>query len=107
MLIADPEVEVVSRDERTIGEDMEGPEGIIIPANWDNNGNLVDLAIATPNEEEYLITDKNQIARLKPLLRQMVKIKGIVQTEAGRKIINVNRFSKLKNQVYSINNWSI
>ena len=71
-------------------------EGIIIPANWDNQGNVVDLAIATRNEEEYLITDKKQVARLKPLLRQEVEIRGILQTKKGRKIINVTRFSKLE-----------
>lgn len=74
-------------------------EGIIIPANWDNKGNVVDLAIATRDEEEYLITDKDQVTRLKPLLRQEVEIRGILQTREGRRMIKVKRFSKLKNQV--------
>lgn len=74
-------------------------EGIIIPANWDNKGNVIDLAIATRNEEEYLITDKDQVAILKPLLRQEVKIRGILGTKDGQRIINVKKFSKLKNRV--------
>jgi hypothetical protein len=74
-------------------------EGIIIPANWDNKGNVVDLALATHDEEEYLITDKDQVAKLKFLLRQEVEIKGILKTKEGRRIIKVKRFSKLKNQV--------
>lgn len=74
-------------------------EGIIIPTNWDKKGNVVNLAIATRDEEEYLITDKDQIARLKPLLRQEVEIKGILQTKEGRQIIKVKRFSKLKSQI--------
>ena len=74
-------------------------EGIIIPASWDNKGNVVDLAIATRDEEEYLITDKDQVARLKPLLRQEVEITGILRTREGKTIIRVKRFSKLKNQV--------
>ena len=73
-------------------------EGIIIPANWDEKGNVVDLAIATSDEKEYLITDKDQVARLKPLLRQEVEIRGILRTNKGRKIIQVKRFSKPKNQ---------
>jgi hypothetical protein len=72
-------------------------EGIIIPAKWDNNGNVVDLAIATRNEDEYLITDKDQVARLIPLLRQEVEIKGILRTKEKRRIIEVKKFSKLKN----------
>ena len=70
-------------------------EGIIIPANWDSNGKIVDLAIATRNEEEYLITDQDQIARLKPLLRQEVEIEGIAQIQEGKTVIQVRRFSKL------------
>jgi hypothetical protein len=73
-------------------------EGIIIPANWDNNGNVVDLAIATRDEEEYLITDKDQIARLKPLLRQEVEIEGITQIQEGKIIIKVKKFSKLSSR---------
>jgi hypothetical protein len=71
-------------------------EGIIIPANWDNNGNVVDLAIATRDEEEYLITDKDQIARLKPHLRQEVEIEGITKIQKGKRIIKVKKISKLK-----------
>jgi len=73
-------------------------EGIIIPASWDNKGNVIDLAIATRDEEEYLITDKDQVAQLKPLLRQEVEITGILRTQEGKRIIRVKRFSKLKNQ---------
>jgi len=73
-------------------------EGIIIPANWDNKGNVVDLAIATRDEEEYFITDKDQVTRLKPLLRQEVEVRGILQTKDGRKIIHVKRFCKLRTQ---------
>ena len=71
-------------------------EGIIIPANWDNNGNVVNLAIATRDEQEYLITDKDQIAELRPLLRQDVEIEGITQIQKGKRIIKVKKFSKLK-----------
>lgn len=71
-------------------------EGLIIPAGWDNKGNVVDLAVATRNEEEYLITDKDQVDRLKLFLRQEVEIKGILRTKEGKRIIKVKRFSKLE-----------
>ena len=73
-------------------------EGLIIPASWDNKGNVVDLAIATRDEEEYLIRDKEQVTRLKSFLRQEVKIKGILRTKEGKKIIKVKKFSKLKKE---------
>jgi predicted nucleic acid-binding Zn ribbon protein len=71
-------------------------KGLIIPASWDKKGNVVDLAIATRDEEEYLITGKDQVARLKQLLRQEVEIKGILRTKKGKRIIHVKRFSKLE-----------
>ena len=74
-------------------------EGIIIPVAWDNKGNVVDLAIATRDEREYLITDKDQIARLKPLLRQEVELKGSVHTKKGTCFIKVKKCSKLNNQI--------
>lgn len=64
ILLADPEVDVVSRDERTIGEDMEGPEGIVIPApviydvkikRTKNNGNV---RIENVPPEEFLIGNR-------------------------------------------------
>lgn len=64
MLVADPEVDVVSRDERTIGEDMEGPEGIVIPApiiydvkikRTKNNGSV---RIENVPPEEFLIGNR-------------------------------------------------
>ena len=70
-------------------------KGLIIPAGWDNKGNVVGLAIATRDETEYLITDNDRVAELKPLLRQEVEIRGILQTKEGKKIIKVKRFSKL------------
>ena len=73
-------------------------EGVIIPANWDERGNVVDLAIATSDEKEYLITDKKQVATLKPLLRQEVEVRGILRTKEGRRVINVKKFRKTKNQ---------
>lgn len=64
ILIADPDVEVVSRDERTVGEDMEGPEGIVIPApviydvkikRTKNSGNV---RIENVPPEEFLIGNR-------------------------------------------------
>ena len=64
ILLADPEVDVVSRDERTVGEDMEGPEGIVIPApviydvkikRTKNNGSV---RIENVPPEEFLIGNR-------------------------------------------------
>ena len=49
---------------------MDIVKGIVIPAGWDLNGNIVKLAIATGDEQEYLIENHRKIAKLKTLLRQ-------------------------------------
>ena len=67
-------------------------EGIIIPSRWDKQGNIVELAIATRNEEEYLIADENQVTKLKPLLRKEAHVRGILQTKDGKKVIDVTEF---------------
>ena len=72
-------------------------EGIIIPASWDDQGNVLDLAIATRCEEEYLLANDDYIFGLKSPLRQEVIVKGHLQTQQERKIIQVERFRKLKN----------
>jgi hypothetical protein len=69
-------------------------EGIIIASQWDKQGNIVELAIATRNEEEYLIADKDQVTKLKPLLRKEAHVRGILQTKDGKKLIHVTEFSQ-------------
>jgi tRNA G37 N-methylase Trm5 len=67
-------------------------EGIIIPSRWDKQGNIVELTIATRNEEEYLVADENQVTMLKPLLRKEAQIRGKLKTKDGKKVINVTEF---------------
>lgn len=69
-------------------------EGIIIASRWDKQGNIVELAIATRNEEEYLVADEDQVTKLKPLLRKEAQVRGILQTKDGKKTINVAEFSQ-------------
>jgi predicted nucleic acid-binding Zn ribbon protein len=69
-------------------------EGIIIASRWDKQGNIVELAIATRNEEEYLVADEDQVTKMKPLLRKEAQVRGILQTKDGKKIINVAEFNQ-------------
>ncbi len=68
--------------------------GIIIPVNWDAKGNIIGMAIATHNEEEYFIEDDDKGAKLRSLLRQEVKITGILKNKKGKKIIKVKNLTK-------------
>jgi hypothetical protein len=68
---------------------MDSIKGIIIPTAWDSEGNIISLAIATSDEQEYLIGNNGQNKNLLPLLRQEVVVVGSVERCKGHKIIEV------------------
>jgi hypothetical protein len=47
---------------------MERIKGIVVPAEWDSNGNVISLSIATVNKQEYLI-EKHRHNPLTPARR--------------------------------------
>jgi hypothetical protein len=69
--------------------------GIVIPVEWDAEGNTIKAAIAATNEEEYLIEDKN-LEQFLDMIQQEVDVRGMVREQAGRRIITVERFQRLK-----------
>jgi hypothetical protein len=53
--------------------------GIIVPIEWDENGNPLAIAIATESEQVYRIkTTRGKGSGLRKLLRKRVSISGIV-----------------------------
>jgi hypothetical protein len=68
--------------------------GIIIPVDWDVNGNITGLAIATHREEEYFIENDDKAATLMSLLRQEVRITGVVVSKGEEKIIKIKKLDK-------------
>ncbi len=73
---------------------MERIKGIVVPADWDSNGNVISLSIATGNEQEYLIENHRQIANLWTLLRQEVVVIGSIKSHKEHMIINVAKIQR-------------
>ena len=69
-------------------------KGIVIPAAWDQNGNIISLAIATDDEQEYLIDSRQRIAKLISLLRQEVVVSGTIKQSEKNKIIRVESYHR-------------
>ena len=67
-------------------------KGILIPVNWDKKGNVVSVAIATDDENEYLVEDQELLVKLKGQLRQVVEVSGIVKKAGGKNIIRIKRW---------------
>ena len=70
--------------------------GIIIPVSWDANGNITGMAIATHKEEEYYIESDDKSAKLRSLLRQEVRITGVLKSKGEQKIIKIKKITKQK-----------
>ena len=68
---------------------MDSIKGIVIPSDWDSNGNVISMAIATRNEEEYIIENHQKLLNLKELLRQEVVVNGSIKCSNNYKVINV------------------
>ena len=68
---------------------MDLVKGIVIPAGWDLHGNIVKLAIATGDEQEYLIENHHKIEKLENLLRQEVVVSGLIRDMKEYKAIKV------------------
>lgn len=64
-------------------------KGIVIPAAWDQNGNIISLAIAADDEQEYLIDTRHRITKLVSLLRHEVVVTGTVRQTEKNKIIRI------------------
>lgn len=72
-------------------------EGIIIPIRWDENGNSIAVALATSQEEEFLVNMKNAKGKeLIEFLQKKVKIHGSLTTlDSNQKMITIRKYLTL------------
>ena len=63
--------------------------GLVIPADWDEKGNVVGVAISTFDENEYLVDRDEESEGLLSIIREEVKVSGIVREERGKKRFRV------------------
>lgn len=68
--------------------------GIIVPADWDDDDNLIELAIQTIDEEEYLIKKNKKGRELLDLIEQEVEVIGTtIENGDGNIIIEISEYS--------------
>jgi len=73
---------------------MQKPElktiwGIVIPAVWNEIGDVVSVAIADYGEEKYLVTHNEAGRKLLSLLRKRVVVDGIVKKQDAVQVIDI------------------
>jgi hypothetical protein len=83
--------------EKTPVEDSITIRGLLVPIDWDEKGNITEIAVSTYFEEEYLIEKNVREEALLPFLRQKVKVIGFVRMDArGRKVVRVEEYEVIE-----------
>jgi hypothetical protein len=72
--------------------------GIIIPAGWDEKGNIIAIAVSTFDEDVYHIENDDRGNQLMPLIREEVEIKGTIRYKDGIKKIRVDKHTAKKGE---------
>ena len=54
--------------------------GLVVPAGWDEKGNILGITISDFNEVEYLVSRPFWVRKLTKLLYETVEVQGICQT---------------------------
>ncbi len=71
--------------------------GIIMPNNWDENGEVIEIALYTNKEEVYTVEDNSLTQELISLLQKKVEIKGKIRKHpGGAKSITVQNYFMLE-----------
>jgi len=66
--------------------------GIIIPSQWNENGEIQNIAIVTFDEDTFLIADNNHARTLMNSLRKTVTLSGKVSVKGIQKEICISKF---------------
>ena len=78
------------RIERTI-------RGTIFPVEWDENDNVVQVVIDTPDQDGYLVERNKKGKELLDLIRREVEVSGTMrEDEDGDLIFKVKEYSLIK-----------
>lgn len=66
--------------------------GVVIPMEWDEQGNVVSIAISSHDETEYLVEKGGRGSELLALVRKEVEVGGDIREEDHRKVIKVKKY---------------
>jgi hypothetical protein len=82
-----------SKSRKAMGDQIRRIRGIVIPADWDEQGNVAALVIAAPNEEEYRVGMDKKGKELIAFLREEIEVSGFVSEKKNKKIVKVKEYS--------------
>ena len=89
----------------TRGHNVHKLTGIIVPAEWNENGIPVEFSISTPDEMVYpLRRQKGLKASIKSILQREVELLGDFREEKGEKIFFVTSYKLIRRKKNETNN---
>jgi hypothetical protein len=100
MLVADeslilPEGTIDQMEAIMQGKDEDPPAkitGVIVPADWDRQGNVTGVSISAFDEQEYVVQKEAKGAELIEHVRKDAEVVGWVEGERGKKKITVKHY---------------
>jgi hypothetical protein len=66
--------------------------GILVPEAWDENGNIVRMALATAEEEHYVVDLRGREKDVTHLIREKVTVLGQIRNEGNQAILEVEDY---------------
>jgi hypothetical protein len=71
--------------------------GILIPQQWDDDGNVVGMSIQAFDETEYIVKTTDRVKEFLDFINQKVKVTGKVSERLdGKLLVEVNRFEVIE-----------
>ena len=70
-------------------------KGIIIPMDWDEQGNVVQIAISSHDEMEYVVERRGKGDELLAFIRKEVEVGGDVKEIDDKRFIRIKRYRVL------------
>jgi hypothetical protein len=79
--------------EKGMGDELTTARGIVIPVDWDEEGNALAVAILGAGEQEYMIEQDEKGKELLAFIRHQVEVDGVVREAIkGRKTVTVKSY---------------
>ncbi|MFB3788862.1 MAG: hypothetical protein ACE15F_21085 [bacterium] len=71
--------------------------GVITAADWDEEGQVVNVMISATDESDYIIGQNDKGFKLLNLIQKQVQVTGVVgEDDSGRKMIMVTKYQVIR-----------
>lgn len=84
----------------TKSEKLKKIEGYVSPMKWDENNDVISIAIVDEDDDSYYVEPEDQESKLMNLMDKKVEVRGKVRTSKGKQYIDVRSFEVIPTDDY-------